>query len=155
MSLAWCITWFLMPGWVHWPTFWTLSATWPQIPVNVWISNLIWDCHDAIRYFFEYSDSRQEDYWIIHQNVFLKNKNISNRSSKERKCKAALRMPQWEAAPTVATVPGPEILEMKSKNHLRQGKHTVKNEHILSYIYQFFFIQILEEGILHFQKNKN
>lgn len=52
---------------------------------------------------------------IIHQNVFLKNKNISKGSRKERKCKPALRIPQWEAACTVAIVPGPEILEMKSK----------------------------------------
>lgn len=140
MSLAWCITWFRMPGWVHWPTFWTLSATWPQIPVNVWISNLIWDCQDAIRYFFEYSDRRQEDYWITHQNVFLKNKNISNRIRKERRYKAALRMPQWEAAPTIATVPGPEILEMKSKNHLRQRQaHSEKWTHSFLYIPVFLY----------------
>lgn len=57
---------------------------------------------------------------IIHQNVFLKNINISKGSRKKRKCKPALRITQWEAACTVAIVPGPEILEMKSKNHPRQ-----------------------------------
>lgn len=55
--------------------------------------------------------------------MYLKKKK-KKRNRKERKCKAALRIPQQEAAPTAATVPGPQILEMKSKNYLRQRKET-------------------------------
>lgn len=35
----------------------------------------------------------------------------------------------------------------------KKGKHTVINECILSYVYQFFSIQISEEAILHFKEN--
>lgn len=42
----------------------------------------------------------------------------------------------------------------EKKKRRTKGKHTVVNEYILFYIYQFFFIQILEEAVLHFQENK-
>lgn len=41
----------------------------------------------------------------------------------------------------------------KKKKKKKKVRHMVINEYILSCLYQVFFIQILEEGILHFWEN--